>query len=276
MSVGGGHWTVANPISEDMKVMRPSLLPGLLSAAARNINRGASSIRLFELGRRYLADAERPTLAMLMVGEKSARSWQRGKTGRFDAFDAKSAATLLLEAAGAPVDRLQVMPVDGPASDCAIWHPGQSGTLRLGPKTVLAEFGALHPALAKAFDVDSGAVAVQIFLDALPARRSTSPVRDVYSPPALQAVTRDFAFLVPEKLAAGDLVRAVRGADKTGIVDARLFDRFSGQGVAEGQVSLAVEVTLQPREKSFTEAELKAASDAIVAAAAKLGAVLRG
>ncbi len=270
--VGGGPWSLANPISEDMKVMRSSLLPGLLSAAARNANRGAKSVRLFELGRRYLADAERPTLAVLMAGEKSERNWQAGKARGFDAFDAKAAAMLLLEAAGAPVDRLQVMPVDGEG----IWHPGQSGTLRLGPKTILAEFGALHPALTKAFDVDCAVMAAQIFLDALPAKRNATSVREAYTPPVLQAVTRDFAFLVPDTLAAGDVLRAVRSADKASIVDARLFDRFVGAGVAEGQASLAIEVTLQPGEKSFTEAELKAISERIIAAAAKLGAILRG
>ncbi len=179
---------------------------------------------------------------------------------------------LLLEAAGAPVDRLQVMAVDGPTDGNAIWHPGQSGTLRLGPKTILAEFGALHPALTKAFDVDGPAMAAQIFLDAIPAKRNASPVREAFTPPALQAVTRDFAFLVPDSLVAGDLVRAVRGADKASIVDVRLFDRFE----KDGQISLAVEVTLQPGDKSFAEAELKAISERIVAAAAKLGASLRG
>lgn len=271
--VGGGHWTLANPISEDMKVMRPSLLPGLLMAAARNRNRGAASLRLFELGRRYLADAERPTLALLMAGDRRARGWQTGKAQGFDAFDAKQAVLALLDAASAPVDRLQVMDVE---DGDGIWHPGQSATLRLGPKTVLAEFGALHPALAKAFDLDGPVMAAQLFIDALPAKRATGPVRDAFAPPALQAVTRDFAFLVPEALAASDLVRAVKGADKLAIVDARLFDRFAGAGVPEGHVSLAVEVTLQPGEKSFTEAEIKAVGDKIIAAANKLGAALRG
>jgi phenylalanyl-tRNA synthetase beta chain len=272
--VGGGAWTLANPISEDMKVMRPSLLPGLLSAAQRNQNRGASSVRLFELGRRYLSDSERPTLALLMAGERKERGWQSGKAQGFDVFDAKRAVIDLLEAAGAPADRLQVMPVEDSAA--AIWHPGQSATLRLGPKTVLAEFGALHPSLAKAFDVDGTVIAAQIFFDAIPAKRSGGPVRDAFTPPALQSVSRDFAFLVPDTLPAGDLVRAVRGADKALITDARLFDRFAGQGVPEGQVSLAVEITLQPGDKSFTDAEIKAVSDKVVAAATKLGAVLRG
>ena len=270
---GGSIWSLANPISEDMKVMRPSLLPGLLAAAQRNMDRGASSVRLFEIGRRYLADAEHPTLAVLMAGEANARGWQAGKAQPFDAFDAKRAVLAVLEAAGAPVDRLQVMPVDGAEG---IWHPGQSATLRLGPKTILAEFGALHPALARTFDVDGPVMAAQIFLDAIPARRGAGPVRDAFTPPALQAVTRDFAFLVPDTLAAGDLVRVIKGADKANIVAARLFDRFVGAGVPEGQVSLAVEVTLQPGEKSYTDADIKAVSDAVVAAAAKLGAVLRG
>ncbi|KAB2856188.1 MAG: phenylalanine--tRNA ligase subunit beta, partial [Sphingopyxis terrae] len=163
-----------------------------------------------------------------------------------------------------------------PVADGAIWHPGQSATLRLGPKAVLAEFGALHPALAKHFDVDGPVMAVQIFLDAIPAKRASGPARAAFTPPALQSVRRDFAFLAPETLAAGDLVRAVKGADKASIIDARLFDRFAGQGVPEGQVSLAVEVELQPQDKSFTDAELKAIADKVVAAAAKLGAVLRG
>ena len=166
---GGGTWSLANPISEDLKVMRPSLLPGLLAAAQRNQNRGADSIRLFEIGRRYLSDGEHPTLAILMAGDKRARGWQAGKAAPFDAFDAKAAALALLEAAGAPAERLQVMEA---VTTGGIWHPGQSATLRLGPKAVLAEFGALHPLLTRAFDVDGPVMAVQIFLDAIPAKRA--------------------------------------------------------------------------------------------------------
>jgi phenylalanyl-tRNA synthetase beta chain len=253
--------------------MRPSLLPGLLAAAARNQNRGADSIRLFEIGRRYIGTTEHPTLGVLMVGDKTPRGWQTGKAAPFDAFDAKAAALALLDAAGAPADRLQVMEA---IAEAGIWHPGQSATLRLGPKAVLAEFGALHPSLTKHFDVDGPAMAVQIFLDAIPAKRASGPARAAFTPPALQSVRRDFAFLAPESLAAGDLVRAIRSADKALIVDARLFDRFAGPGVPEGQVSLAVEIELQPAEKSFTDAELKAVTDKVVAAAAKVGAVLRG
>lgn len=271
----GGLWVLENPISEDMKAMRPSLLPGLLAAAKRNLDRGARGVRLFEIGRRYLRGEggrsdERPALGVLLAGEKAPRGWATGKATAFDAFDAKAEALALLAEAGAPVDKLQVMDEAGPQ-----FHPGQSGTLRLGPKTVLARFGALHPKTLEAFDVEGPAVAVELFLDAIPGGKGGF-ARAPYAPPALQAVKRDFAFLVPAALPAGDLLRAVRGADKANIVAARVFDLFCGQGVPEGQKSLAVEVTLQPGEKSYTDEELKAIADRIVAAAGKLGAELRG
>ena len=270
-SVGGGDWTLANPISEEMKVMRPSLLPGLLSATQRNADRSASSVRLFEVGRRYFSDGERATVGIVLAGDKTPRNWKGGKASPFDAFDIKAEVVALLAAAGAPVENLQMM---GEAS--AAYHPGQSGTLRLGPKNVLAEYGVLHPKMVKQFDLPGSAVAAEIFLDAIPAKRRTGFMRALYAPPALQAVKRDFAFLVPEGLEAEQLVRAARSADKKAIVDARLFDVFAGQGVPEGQKSLAIEVTLQPGEKSFTEEELSVISAAIVRAAEKLGGTLRG
>ena len=273
---GADLWVLDNPISEDLKAMRPSLLPGLLMAAKRNADRGADTSRLFEIGRRYFraadgASDEKPTLGVVLAGEKTQRGWSDGKAKGFDAYDAKAEALALLEAAGAPVDNLMVMGDAG-----AQFHPGQSATLRLGPKNVLARFGALHPATLKAFDLDGPVVAVEIYLDAVPARKNAGFARAPYAPPTLQAITRDFAFLVPAELAAGDLVKAVRGADKQAIVEARVFDVFAGAGVPEGKKSLALEVTLQPGEKSFTEAEIKALSDKIVAAASKQGAELRG
>jgi phenylalanyl-tRNA synthetase beta chain len=272
----GGLWVLQNPISEDMKAMRPSLLPGLLSAVQRNVDRGASGLRLFELGRRYFrggggASDERLTLGLVLAGEKTPRGWASGKACSFDAFDAKAEAMALLAEAGAPVENLQVMGEAGPQ-----FHPGQSATLRLGPKTVLARFGMLHPALLKAFDIDVPVAAVELFLDAIPGRKAADFARPHYAPPALQAVKRDFAFLVDAALPAGDLVRAVKGCDKANIVAVRLFDDFRGQGVSEGQKSLAIEVTLQPGEKSYDEAELKAIAERVTGAAAKLGAVLRG
>ena len=274
-----GHtlWVLDNPISEDMKAMRPSMIPGLLMAAKRNVDRGAGSLRLFEIGRRYFrnddgSSNEKPTLGVVLAGEKTPRGWASGKAAHFDAFDAKAEAMALLAEAGAPADKLQVMGEAG-----GQFHPGQSGTLRLGPKNVLARFGALHPKTLEAFDIDVPVVAVEVFLDAIPGRKgAASFARSNYSPPALQSVMRDFAFLVPAELPAGDLQRMVKGADKANIVDARIFDVFAGQGVPEGKKSVAVEVTLQPAEKSYKEEDLKAISDKVVAAAAKLGAELRG
>jgi phenylalanyl-tRNA synthetase beta chain len=262
----GPAWRIENPISEDMKLMRPSLLPGLVAAARRNLDRGAPSLRLFEVGRRYLADAERPTIALILAGEKQSREWQSGKAQAFDAFDAKAEALAILEAAGAPVANLQVFPDAGPT-----WHPGRSAKLGLGPKTILASFGEMHPALAKALDAPDGVVAAEIYLDSIPAPRSNGHARPQFQPPALQPVTRDFAFLVPGDVPAENLVRAIRGSDKVAITEVRLFDRFEA---ADG-LSLAFEVTLQPAEKSFTDEELSAISKTVVAAAEKLGAKLR-
>ena len=271
----GALWVLENPISEDLKAMRPSLLPGLLAAAKRNADRGAPGVGLFEIGRRYFRGEgghsdERSTLVLVLAGEKTPRGWANGKAQGFDAYDAKAEALALLEAAGAPVDNLMVMGDAGPQ-----FHPGQSATLRLGPKKVLARFGTLHPATLKAFDIDGPVVAAEIFLDAIPVKKNAEFARSTFSPPALQPVTRDFAFLVDSALPAGDLVKAVRGADKNAIVDARIFDRFAGQGVPEGKTSLALEVTLQPGEKSFTDEELKAISERVVKAAEKTGAELR-
>ncbi|WP_271439591.1 phenylalanine--tRNA ligase subunit beta [Pontixanthobacter luteolus] len=274
-----GHklWVLDNPISEDMKAMRPSMIPGLLMAAKRNVDRGAGALRLFEIGRRYFrnddgSSNEKPTVGVVLAGEKTPRGWASGKAVHFDAFDAKAEAMALLAEAGAPAEKLQVMGEAG-----GQFHPGQSGTLRLGPKNVLARFGALHPKTLEAFDIEVPVVAVEIFLDAIPGKKgAASFARSNYSPPALQSVMRDFAFLVPAELPAGDLQRMVKGADKANIVDARIFDVFAGQGVPEGKKSVAIEVTLQPAEKSYQEEDLKAISDKVVAAAAKLGAELRG
>ena len=262
---GGAPHVLANPISEDLKYMRPSMIPGLAAAARRNADRGASSIRLFEVGRRYLADAERPTVGVLLAGDKAPRGWQSGKARPFDAFDAKAEVLALLDAAGAPVGNLQLGMGAGDT-----WHPGRSATLGLG-KNILAAFGELHPRIAKALDLPAGAVAAEVYLDAVPEARSKERARQAFAPPALQAVTRDFAFLVPAGIAADALVRAIRGADKAVITDARLFDHYEG----EQGLSLAVEVTLQPGEKSFTDAEIGDVSKKIVAVAEKLGAALR-
>jgi phenylalanyl-tRNA synthetase beta chain len=276
---GGGEWVLANPISEDLKVMRPSLLPGLLSAAKRNRSRGAQSVRLFEIGRRYFKAAdgtsdERLTVGIVLTGEKMPRDWQAGKSTNFTPFDIKGDVMAICDAIGLDAAKLMALGANdfghGPH-----FHPGQSATLRQGPQKIVAAFGALHPTTAKAFGLKGAVMAAEIFLDAVPVKRAGGPIRAAYAPPSLQSVTRDFAFVVDDSVAAGDLLRAVAGADKVNIIAARLFDRFMGDGVAEGKQSLAVEITLQPIDKSYTDEDLAAISAKVVAAAAKLGGELR-
>ncbi|MBW7944855.1 MAG: phenylalanine--tRNA ligase subunit beta [Sphingomonadaceae bacterium] len=266
---GGGVFTLENPISADLAVMRPSLLPGLAAAAQRNSDRGAASIRLFELGRRYLGEGERLTLGLVLAGARQEKDWRDGAAKGFDVFDAKAEVLALLAAAGAPVERAQAF-----TGASAWYHPGRSAKLGLGPKTVLAEFGELHPRLARAFDLQGRVAVAEIFLDAIPAPRGKRG-RSVYAPPALQAVTRDFAFVADKTLAADALLRAVQKAEPKRITAVRLFDLFEGAGIEPGKRSLAVRVTLQPDERSFTEDELSAIAGKIVASARGVGADLR-
>ncbi len=264
---GGAAHLLANPISEDMKCMRPSLIPGLAAAARRNLDRSSATVRLFEVGRRYLEGGERPTLTILLAGDKAPRGWQAGKAAAFDAFDAKADVLAILDAVGAPVASLQLTMIAGDT-----WHPGRSATFGLGPKTILAALGELHPRIARALDLPPATVAAEIYLDSIPEPRFTGRARPAFAPPALQPLSRDFAFLVPPDLAADALVRAVGGADKALIANARLFDRYEG----EAGLSLAVEVVLQPTEATLTDAEIGEVSAKVIAAADKLGAKLRG
>jgi phenylalanyl-tRNA synthetase beta chain len=151
------------------------------------------------------------------------------------------------------------------------WHPGRSARLGLGPKTIVASFGEIHPNLQKKLGAPAGAMAAEIYLDALPASRASGHSRSAYSPPPLQAISRDFAFIVPVELAAEKLLRAIRAVDKSTITEVRLFDRFE---TTDG-LSLAFEVTLQPIEASFTDEQIGEISRRIVGAAEKLGARLR-
>lgn len=266
----GGHaHALENPLSAELAVMRPSLLPGMVAAAARNAARAAPAVALFQTGRRYLAEGERPTLGILVAGEAQPTDWRLGRGRAVDAFDVKGHVLAALAAAGAPVERLQTVQPAAPH-----YHPGRSARLMLG-KVMLAEFGELHPEVASAFDLGLPVAAAEVFLDALPERRVRRS-RPPFAPPPLQPLARDYAFLVPESLAAEALVRAVAGADRSLIADVRLFDRFAGAGVPAGEVSLALTVTLQPRDRTLTESDLDALTGRIVAAAGKLGARLRG
>lgn len=272
---GGGADTlkVDNPIAADLDCMRPSALPNLIQAAARNAARGHADAALFEIGPIYLDDqptGQRTVIAGL-IAPHAERHWS-GPEG--DAlFALKGDLTTLLEDIGAPVGSLQL--VQGANRDW--WHPGRSARLQLGPKNVIVEFGALHPRVLKALDADGPMLAFEIVLDAVPEPRGArAKTRGPANLTALMPLSRDFAFVVPDDRAAGDLVKAVAGADKALIADVRVFDVYRGQGVPDGHASLALEVDIQPRDATLTEAEIEALSAKIVAAAAKAGGQLRG
>lgn len=272
---GGADHRLDNPISADLVAMKRSVLPSLVSAARSNLDRGSRSARLFEIARRYLSDGERPTAGILLAGLSREKDWRTGGEAGFDVFDAKAELTAALEAAGAPTDKLQVQRIPADADSAHWYHPGRSGRLMLGPKTCLGEFGELHPRVTRAFDLSGRVAAAELFLDALP-RSKAKRSRPAFTPPALQAVTRDFAFLMDADRQAAELVRACASADKKAVTGARLFDYFQGEGVPEGKVSAAVRVTLQPQGQSFTDEDITAISEKVVAAAKKaVGAELR-
>lgn len=274
---GGDDLEIVNPISSEMSSMRPSLLPGLITAAQRNADRGFADLALFEVGQVY--SGERPDDQIIAASgvrrgtaklTGSGRHWS-GAATEVDVFDARADAMSALAAAGAPADNLQV------AAEAPEWyHPGRSGVLRLGPKTILAYFGELHPRTLKALGASGPMVAFEVFPDAIPARRSKgkgAPL-DLHD---LQTVRRDFAFVVDDAVKAGELIRAAKGADRELITDVRLFDVFTGGALGEGKKSLAIEVTLQPKLKTLTDAEIDAVAAKVVKQVRKTtGGTLRG
>lgn len=270
-----------NPISVELSTMRPSLLPGLLAAVQRNRNRGFDDLALFELGQAYggpAAKDQTTVAAGIRSGAAhlagSGRHWDGATAGNVTAFDAKADVLAVLAALGIDPDKPQI------TRDAPAWyHPGQSGTLRLGPKVVLAHFGIVNPRTLKALDVDEPLAAFEIFLDHLPTQK-TKPTR---AKPRLEAgdlmpVRRDFAFVVDQATPAGDVVKAARGADKTMISDVNVFDVFSGGKLAEeGKKSLALQVTLQPADQTLTDKDIEGVADKVIAAVKKAtGGEIRG
>jgi phenylalanyl-tRNA synthetase beta chain len=260
---------LSNPIAADLNQMRPTPLAPLALAAARNVARGSENMGLFEIGPAYAADGSQALLAAgLRVGGTPLSAVAPSRL--YDAFDAKADALAVLSALGVPLEAVTTT-AGGPT----YYHPGQSGTLRQGPKIILAQFGTLHPATCAALDLPPGAAAFEIFLDAIPEPKRRKKAAPVLSP--LQPVRRDFAFLVGSDVAAEILLRAAKGAERNFISGVTLFDTYQGKGVPEGQKSLAIAVTLQPSEKSFSDTEIEAISAAIIAAVVKAtGGTLRG
>jgi phenylalanyl-tRNA synthetase beta chain len=271
---GGGQQALvlSNPIAADLDCMRPSILPNLIEAAGRNARRGFPDAALFEIGPVFAGDrpSDQRTAIAALLAPHGPRRWDKAPAE--DMFAVKGDLMALLSELGAPVGSLQIAQGDA----ASWWHPSQSAQLRLG-KSVLAEFGAVHPAVLKALDAPGPIYAFELWLEALPeAKRKGGKSRPAWRASPLMPLSRDFAFLAPEALPAGDLVRAVQGADKALIGAVRVFDVYQGAGVPEGFKSVALEVLLQPSDKTLTDLEIEALSGKIVAAAAKIGASLRG
>ncbi len=274
---GGGsdRLRLVNPISADLDAMRPSILPNLIAAARRNADRGLRDVALFEVGPQFrddTPDGQDVVTTALRGGRTGHRNWAAPPRS-VDAFDAKADALAVLEVAGAPVDNLQI------SLDAPTWyHPGRSGALRLGPN-VLAWFGEIHPRVLKAMDAKGPMVGCEVFLDRVPApkRRKAGTARPKLDLAPLHPVGRDFAFVLDAGVKASDLIRAVKAADKALISDVRVFDLFEGGGLGEGRKSLAVNVVLQPVEKTLTDAEIEAVAARVVAGVEKAtGGTLRG
>lgn len=271
---GSDQVNLRNPINAEYSVMRPSVLPNLLSAALRNQSRGQEQIGLFEVGARFFGaqPGEQEVVAGgIRVGQSHERHWAAAPWP-VDLFDARADAQAVLAACKVKDDALRVV-AEGPQH----YHPGRRGRLMLGPQTVLAEFGELHPAILRAQGLAGRAVGFEVFLDRLPKPRSKA----VRSRPPLKAspfqpVDRDFAFVVKDEVAAESLLVAVRGADKALIRDVSLFDVYAGEGLGEGMKSLAIAVRLQAPDHTLTEPEIEAVAKKIVGAASKAtGATLR-
>ncbi len=270
---GGGDEArqLSNPIAADLDALRPTPLPSLLAAAGRNAARGLSNLSLFEIGPGFqtgMPEAQATIAAGLRTGQ-AARDWSRS-THDADAFDVKADMLAALEAVtGAPMSA----PITRGAPGW--YHPGRSGVIALG-KTVIARFGELHPKVLAAFDLKVPAAAFEMFLDAIPEAKQKGKARPLFAPSPFQAIERDFAFVVKREVAAGDIVKAVKLADRTLIESAAIFDVYEGKGVPDGQKSVAVAVRIQPRDKTLTDAEIETVASAIVAGVAKAtGATLR-
>jgi len=264
-------------MAADLSDMRPSLIPGLVAAAERNARRGLSDVALFEVGQLFLGPGEndqRIAAASVRRGraklDSEGPNWSGG--GPVDVFDAKRDAMTLLSALGVNANAVQVLP-GGPS----FLHPGRAATLQFGPKTIVGWFGQLHPSICEALDAEGPIVAFEITLDAIPVPK----VRPTKTKPKLirsdfMPVERDLAFVVGEDVNAADIVKAAESAERSLVARVGVFDVYRGEGMAEGAKSIAIHVTLQPRERTLTEAEIDAAISRIVAEVSKkTGARLR-
>ncbi len=277
---GGGkrELELANPIASDLSDMRPSLLPGLIAAAQANADRGYGDVAIFEVGQVFRGDRPQDQFVAasgVRRGFASSDGLGRHWSGSVaaGALDAKADALSVLAAAGAPMQALQIV-AGGPA-----WlHPGRSGTIQMGPQNVLGYFGEMHPRALEALRSDGPAMAFEVILDRIPeAKKKPTRAKPAIELSAFQPVSRDFAFIVDRSVKAGDIVRTALGVDKKLITGVTVFDVYEGKGIEDGRKSIAIAVTIQPREKTLTDQEIDAVTAKIVAeVTGKTGGTLRG
>ncbi len=277
---GGGQpeLALANPIASDLSDMRPSLMPGLIAAAQANADRGFADVALFEVGQIFKGDRPQDQFVAasgvrraLASPKGIGRHWSGSDT--VDALDAKADALAVLAAAGAPMQALQIVP--GGTS----WlHPGRSGTIQIGPQNVLGHFGELHPRALEALKAEGPLVGFEVILERIPdAKAKPTRAKPALDLSPFQPVSRDFAFIVARDVKAVDIVRAAQGADKKLITGVTVFDVYEGKGIDPDKKSIAIAVTLQPREKTLTDQEIDAVAAKIVAEVTKkTGGTLRG
>jgi phenylalanyl-tRNA synthetase beta chain len=275
---GASELALANPIAADLSDMRPSLIPSLVAAAQKNADRGFPDVALFEVGQVFKGDRPQDQFTAasglrraLAKASGIGRHWSGAASG-VDAFDVKGDALAALAGAGAPVQALQIVPGGPP------WfHPGRSGTIQIGPQNVLGHFGELHPRALEALDAAGPLVAFEVILEKIPEPKAKETrAKPVLELSAFQPVVRDFAFVVERAVKAADILRAAQGVDRKLITSVSVFDVYEGQGIDPGKKSIAIAVTIQPREKTMTEAEIDTLASKIVAEVGKrTGGVLR-
>ncbi|MEW6641120.1 MAG: phenylalanine--tRNA ligase subunit beta [Pseudomonadota bacterium] len=282
---GGGQaeLALANPIAADLSDMRPSLLPGLVRSAQANADRGFPDVALFEVGQIFKGDRPEDQLLAasgvrrgLASSRTPGRHWSGSATA--DAFDVKADALAVLAAAGAPVQAIQVVAARDAKNAPAWLHPGRAGVLQIGPQNVLGYFGELHPRALEALDAEGPLVGFEVMLNRIPdAKAKPTRAKPLLDLSPFQPVSRDFAFIVDRAVKAGDVVRTAQSVDRKLITAVDVFDLYEGKGIEDGKKSLAIAVTLQPREKTLTDQEIDAVAAKIVAEVTKkTGGVLRG
>jgi phenylalanyl-tRNA synthetase beta chain len=281
---GGGSAVLklANPIAAEMSDMRPSLLPGLLTAAQRNADKGYGDVAIFEVSGTY--ENDRPEGQRRVAGgirrgtaslTGSGRLWSNNAKGGgkpVDVFDAKADALAVIEACGLPMGNIQIEQ-GGPDW----YHPGRSGTIKIGPKVVLGYFGEFHPSTLEALDVTGALCGFEVYVDAMPEpKKKATRTKPALELSPFQAVKRDFAFVVDKTVEAGAIIKAATGADRKLVTGANVFDVFEGASLGEGKKSVAIEVQIQPAERTLTDEDFEALTQKIVASVTKFtGGVLR-